>query len=545
MQYSIYVEENASKRISSISESFQGWLYQSAWPGMGLFGESYILFSIGTLKPIWEVLFPDCFSYEECPASLIHSLTYSVVVGIIVGMLVVGYLANSIGRRRGSILTAFLMSIGSLGLFLVSCFLNDSPLILYQCMTALLFVFGLGVGGEYPMSASSASEKAMQNLLLRKEMENNGNVQHIDHSDTMDQASRGRQIQLVFTMQGMGIWFQTMILMLLLLAKGQTGEDVNEYDLQSLLKIWRISYLIGASILLFVLVSRYLYLNESKVWADDKKNREREVADRNETGYYDSATVPSSDHSPTRMLLEMYGMRLFGASMAWGLWDVAFYGNKLFQSSFLLAIAGENVSLLEFTLAAALNSTAALLGYFGAAILLDHPKLGRLRLQVVGFLITGLLFLICALAFGHLQSGWLVTIYLFTSFFGQLGPNATTFLVPAEIFPTEMRTLCHGICAAAGKIGALTAAVLFNFLKRDVDLFYICGYASFLACAITAITIPDTTGMDLLETDHKWRLASHGRLAEYDGAANHPNYVSMYERHQNKICNNASLERIR
>jgi MFS family permease len=441
INYSIYnddkeEEHTSSRQCSSITESFREWLYESAWPGMGLFGESYLLFSIGTLKPMWEVMFPDCFSYEECPANLLHSLTYSVIVGIIVGMLVVGYLANSIGRRRGSILTASLMSIGSVGLFFVTCFLSDSPLRLYQFMTALLCILGLGVGGEYPLSASSASEKAMQNLLLRKKLEN-GEAQE-NQTATMDQKGRGRQIQLVFTMQGMGIWFQTLILVLLLLAMGQTGEDENGYDLQALQTIWRISYLIGACILVFVLVTRYLYLNESKVWAHDKEQRAQQLttsraavscSNENGTGYYREFNGSLQVQSPTLMFLRTYGVRLFGASMAWGLWDIAFYGNKLFQSSFLLAVAGENISLLEFALAAALNSTAALLGYFGAVALIDHPKVGRLRLQVGGFLITGLLFIICAFAFGYLKSSWLVTIYLFSSFFGQLGPNATTFLV--------------------------------------------------------------------------------------------------------------------
>lgn len=439
LSYSFYVDEadeakSQSRLCSSLTQSLREWLYRSAWPGMGLFGESYILFSIGTLKPIWASLFPDCFSYEECPVFLMHSLTYSVVVGIILGMLIVGYLANSIGRRRGSILTASFMSVGSIGLFLASCFLSDSPLILYQCMAALLFIFGLGVGGEYPLSASSASEKAMQNMLLQKDMENDGERQTNEFA-TIDQTGRGRQIQLVFTMQGLGIWFQTVVLMLLLLAEGQTGEDGNGYELQALRRIWRISYLVGASILFFVLVTRYLYLSESKVWADDMEQRKQEdtasgaSANKNGMGCYKTPNSALSVQRPTQMLLRTYGIRLFGASMAWGLWDIAFYGNKLFQSSFLFALAGDNISLLEFTVAAALNSTAALLGYFGAAPLLDHPKVGRLRLQVAGFSITGLLFMLCALAFGQLESGWLVTIYLLSSFFGQLGPNATTFLV--------------------------------------------------------------------------------------------------------------------
>ena len=120
-------------------------------------------------------------------------------------------------------------------------------------------------------------------------------------------------------------------------------------------------------------------------------------------------------------------------------------------------------------------------------------------------------------------------MYLMSSFFGQLGPNATTFLIPAEIFPTEMRTFCHGICAASGKLGALTAAILFNFMS-DMDMFLISGYASFAACAITIWAIPETTGLDLYEIDRKWRMILDGRRQQYEGAANNPMYMSFYER---------------
>ena len=47
------------------------------------------------------------------------------------------------------------------------------------------------------------------------------------------------------------------------------------------------------------------------------------------------------------------------------------------------------VSLFDFATAATLNATAALFGYFGAAFLIDNHSVGRLRLQVGGFFITG------------------------------------------------------------------------------------------------------------------------------------------------------------
>jgi MFS family permease len=250
--------------------------------------------------------------------------------------------------------------------------------------------------------------------------------------------------------------------------------------------------------------------------------------------------VPSTDPQDDlrandwSLLWRNYGARLLGTSLSWLLWDVAFYGNKLFQSSFLLALTGEQTTLLGLALAATLNSFVALLGYFGAAVVLDHPKAGRCRLQAWGFLLTGCLFVGCGLLYNRLSPAVLVIMYLGSSFFGQLGPNATTFLIPAEVFPTEMRTVCHGISAASGKLGALMAAVAFHHVS-DMDMFLLSGYASLTACAITFWLIPETTSLDLYETDRRWRLILDGRKGEYEGEANHARFLSFYERYKLRI----------
>lgn len=44
-------------------------------------------------------------------------------------------------------------------------------------------------------------------------------------------------------------------------------------------------------------------------------------------------------------------------------------------------------------------------------------------------------------------------IYGPTFFFSELGPNATTFVHPSEIFPLSVRTTGHGIAAVVGKRG--------------------------------------------------------------------------------------------
>jgi hypothetical protein len=124
-------------------------------------------------------------------------------------------------------------------------------------------------------------------------------------------------------------------------------------------------------------------------------------------------------------LMRNYGVRLFGASVSWFLWDVAFYGNKLFQSTFLLMLTGDKTTLLELSMAATLNAAVALAGYFGAAAIIDHPAIGRRRLQQWGFLIKGSLFVGVRFLYDNLSSAVLVAMYLGSTFFEQLGPNAT------------------------------------------------------------------------------------------------------------------------
>lgn len=44
---------------------------------------------------------------------------------------------------------------------------NSDPTLLFQSMTVCLIAFGLGVGGECPLAAASASERAMGELQER------------------------------------------------------------------------------------------------------------------------------------------------------------------------------------------------------------------------------------------------------------------------------------------------------------------------------------------------------------------------------------------
>lgn len=85
--------------------------------------------------------------------------------------------------------------------------------------------------------------------------------------------------------------------------------------------------------------------------------------------------------------------------------------------------------------------------------------------------------------------------------FFNFGPNATTFIVPGEVFPSRVRGFAHGVSAATGKVGAILSGVLFNYLSGPTEI----GIANvlwiFFACSIlgaimTFFFVPESKGVD-------------------------------------------------
>ena len=140
-------------------------------------------------------------------------------------------------------------------------------------------------------------------------------------------------------------------------------------------------------------------------------------------------------------------MRLIGASLAWACMDFAYYGNTV-SSPMVLAAMSPNKSLLDHTLMQlAIFAIAAAPGYLIAAATMD--RIGRKSIQMVGFVMMAVAFALIALIpdVEHLAMPFLI-IYGVSYFFTEFGPNSTTFVYPAEIFPVRARTTGHGIAAA-------------------------------------------------------------------------------------------------
>lgn len=99
-------------------------------------------------------------------------------------------------------------------------------------------------------------------------------------------------------------------------------------------------------------------------------------------------------------------------------------------------------------------------GYWFTVFFIE--KIGRFYIQLVGFFMMSLFMLIIGVKYDYLRlpehKFYFAALYGLTFFFANFGPNSTTFVLPAELFPTRVRSTCHALSAASGKAGAMVSA---------------------------------------------------------------------------------------
>jgi MFS transporter, PHS family, inorganic phosphate transporter len=163
------------------------------------------------------------------------------------------------------------------------------------------------------------------------------------------------------------------------------------------------------------------------------------------------------------------GKILLGTAGSWFFLDIAYYGLSLNNSFILSAIGytgGANMYEVFFKTAVGnliLVCAGAIPGYWASVATIDI--FGRKPVQLLGFSMLTILFIIIGFAFLSLPTNGLLALYVLAQFFFNFGPNTTTFIVPGECFPTRYRSTSHGISAASGKVGAIIAQVVFGPLK--------------------------------------------------------------------------------
>ncbi|KAI1844388.1 hypothetical protein JX265_010181 [Neoarthrinium moseri] len=478
-----------------------GWYWRNAiLPGAGLGLEGYVLFSIGNLEPLFKSVWPECWGHATvCSKNWVASVTYLEVIGIMVGQVGVGIIGDWVGRRWGLIQDALIMFIG-LVLLTGSWGLTLQGWII--CYGWSLFIYGLGVGGEYPITATSSMENAVSAGKL---------------STRDDRLHRGRKVTMAFLMQGWGQFVNQVILIVLMFIFNR-GYGNPPYSETATQWVFRLQFAIPCIGTLWLVYYRTWKMKAAGKKLDQAKKK------ANVTGY---------DVKSMKMTFKNFGGRIVATAGGWFCNDVFFYGNKLFQGQFINLVSNNPSSVMTTWTWNLVNVVVSLAGYYAASMLIDNKMYGRKMMQQVGFLMCFIMFVIPAFNYKYYTSDAgvhsFMAMYFLSSFFNQFGPNSVTFLVAGEVFPTQIRASAHGFSACIGKAGALLASVLYNYIDNQTK-FYVVPWFGLAGMLMTWLWLPDTTGLDLKEQERRWQYILEGRDDEYHGIAVHPAHLSMWER---------------
>ena len=406
---------------------------------MGVFLDGFDLFIIAIALPLIAVEF-GANGWEQ------GIVGAAAVLGAIAGAVTMGRLADKIGRRA--------IFIADLGVFAVSSLLSALAWNLAS-LFAFRIMVGVAVGADYPIAAAYLAE-------------------------FMPTRMRGRMLAAAFSFQAFGMLAGAATGIAVLLIHPSPGA-------------WR--WMLGAGLIpTVVLVAARSSIPESEHWS-------RHAEDRTASG---AASV-----SYWSLFSDRYLRRTILATVPWSLMDITLYGVGMFTPTILaaLSLTGHG-SFLSMDIASS-ESTALLdiflLVGFGLNIWLVE-RWGRIRLQLLGFMgmAVGLLLLSLS-AFQHSETRRLALMLAGFAIFNLMvnaGPNATTYLLPAELFPTELRASGHGLAAAAGKLGAVLGIFFLPVLKAQVGIATTVAIAagiSLLGLMVTWMLGVETMGRSLEE----------------------------------------------
>ncbi|KAM7279109.1 hypothetical protein ACFE04_006243 [Oxalis oulophora] len=343
-------------------------------------------------------------------------------------------------------------------------------------MTLMIMIIwlGFGIGGDYPLSATIMSEYA-------------------------NKATRGAFVAAVFAMQGFGILTGGMIAIVVSSAFNAEfpappyGLDPRNSTVPEADYVWRIILMFGAVPALVTYYWRMRMPETARYTALVVKNAKKAAADMSKVLQVDPEEAKDEKIQTSRdkkgnefglfskQFGRRHGLHLLGTTSTWFLLDIAFYSQNLFQKDIFTAIGWipepKTMNAIEEVYKIGRAQTLIALcstvpGYWFTVALID--KIGRVKIQFMGFLFMTAFMFALAIPYHH----WTITenrigfviMYSLTFFFANFGPNTTTFVVPAEIFPARLRSTCHGISAAAGKVGAMVGAFGFLYAANGIGV---------------------------------------------------------------------------
>ncbi|MGC4960508.1 MFS transporter [Gordonia sp. DT101] len=436
----------------------------------GKFFEGIMIFMTGVALPLITI----DFSLNTTQQGFISSAS---LAGILVGATALGSLADRFGRKR-----MFIAEMAIFALFVTATTFAPN----FMALVVFLFGAGIALGCDYPTA-------------------------HMVISESTPTPRRGRLVLSAFGFQSVGAFAGTFLGFFIL----YHNPDV---------EAWRWMY--GAVIIpaILVLIGRF-YLPDSAHWLlsrgrlhDAEVETQRLLARK--PAYPSQVILRPDGENPAHSARSGRYRDLFGAkyrrvtifaSVPWVLQDLCTYGVGIFTPVLLAAVVGRQSDLdsLQDVIhndmlgakGSALMDIVFIIGIVVAIFLVE--RVGRLRLQITGFVGCGLgLFLVAMATLDPddynipLLFGGFVLFY----FMNNLGPNSMTYLISGEVFPTEIRGKGAGFAASFAKVGAVGAAFFFPMLADAIGtsalLFLLVG-TTILGVIVTIRFGFETSGMSI------------------------------------------------
>ncbi|MCY0879545.1 MAG: MFS transporter [Firmicutes bacterium] len=380
----------------------------------------------------------------------------AAVVGMLVGSLVFGNLTDRFGRR-----TMYLFDLLFFVVFAIAAALS-------QNMTELIvfrFLLGIGLGADYPISSTLTAEFA---------------------------PNRRRGILMVTTI---GFWVVGAIVSYFVsLALLHVGPDA-----------WRWMLASGAVPALLVIWGRRS-IPESPRWLMARGRQEQAMSIAEKVAASAGVTLNQANAGglATQSTPRMASFaRLFSrdllritvfASLTWFLFDVGNYATIVFSPTIFKMLKGS--TLTSSVLASTALQAISLVGIFVVWILVD--KVGRRRIQSLGFLGLGLIFIVTGLI-SHPSFGLFLGLFLVLSIVDQ-GPGQLTYVYAGEVFPTSVRATGHGFATACSRVGALLGILVLPIFVAHVGLstaLILFGILDLIGMGVTLWLAPEPRGQQL------------------------------------------------
>ncbi len=297
-------------------------------------------------------------TYPPASAEVTSTVVSCSLIGAITGQLTFGYVGDAIGRRKGMILTLLLSIFGALA----SAILPWGEDTIYPILGVCRFILGLGVGGVYPLSATTAVESSH------------------------DEQKNSKIVAAVFSFQGIGQLLAPLLAYVLLFVHTNHGYG------------WRILVAAGALPGLIVLKQAF----EATETCNYRSGRQ--LGDLNRS-------IPELIKRDPSLLY-----RLIGSSVGWFLFDITFYGNVIFTPIILQDTFGlDSYHLKDVALDSLFVSAIALPGYITTVFVVG--RMDFRSIQIMGFTCMAVLFAVLGLFYEQLLEHTILLLSLYAMTF--------------------------------------------------------------------------------------------------------------------------------